>query len=223
MLFVNIFYLNIKHNLGGVAGQELSVASPSVASDEQASDSSEFRLPSRPPSISSAPYPSQPTTGVETDRPHRSRSPRERVSRLQRPSETRKTAGASDVEERLLSVHEAPSPPPQTVLDECHHFALSLVPLLNMMDFEKRQETKIHILQYISNQLCSTRQATGPQLHHPPHPPSTFPTATISPLSQSYRPITHPTPKNPLGHFSHLMASNVNPEWEERSSPYTDL
>lgn len=133
-------------------------------SDEQPSCSSEFR--SRPPS---APSPSQPAAAAAaTDRPRRSRSPRDKASPLQRPSEARRTAGASDVEARFPSVEAASPPPPRTVLDECHHFALSLVPLLNMMDFDRRQETKIHFLHYISNQLSGTRQETGPGLHPPP-------------------------------------------------------
>lgn len=126
-------------------------------SEEQASCSSEMQ---RLPSSSLVPSSSLPTMAGERDRPRRCRSPRERtspgspmerVSPSRTTSETRRKAATSDVEER----RESP-PKLESELDECYHFALSLVPLLRRLDHSSRQHAKIGILNLLTNLDSST-------------------------------------------------------------------
>lgn len=136
------------------AREETSVPALSMCgSEEQASCSSEMQ---RLPSSSLVPSPS----AGERDRPWRCRSPRERaspgspmerVSPSRTTSETRRKAATSDVEER----RESP-PKLESELDECYHFALSLVPLLRRLDHSNRQHAKIGILNLLTNLDSST-------------------------------------------------------------------
>lgn len=95
----------------------------------------------RPPCSSSVPSPSQPAPAGERDRPRT-----ERASPCRTAPETRRRAAASDAEER-----EEPPPKLESELDECYHFALSLVPLLRRFNHSNRQHAKIGILNLLSN------------------------------------------------------------------------
>lgn len=115
-------------------GEETPVAARSTCgSEEPASGTPEGQ---RPPSS-----PSQPTPAGERDRPWR-----ERASPCQSAPEPRRRAAPSDAEER-----EEPPPKLESELDECYHFALSLVPLLRRFSHSNRQHAKIGILNLLSN------------------------------------------------------------------------
>lgn len=169
---------------GVSAGEETpSPALSTCGSDEQASRSSEMQ---RPPSLSSVPSPSQPTTAEERSRSHSSRNPRERQFPDQMTSVTRKRAGAPELEGRHPSIRQEPPSKPVSDLDECYHFALSLVPLLHRLDHNNRQHAKIGILNLLSvkqhvqltnNWSCNT----------PPCTPTTVP----PPRQGTFRPHTH--------------------------------
>lgn len=132
--------------------------SPQSMSGSESEERCNTPLPEqRPLSVSPPPSESAPTTSVKRERPSRSRSPRDRpqtskgVSRA--TQETKKSQSTNlDIPGRLLSLLEEPAPKPQMPeedLDECYHFALSLVPLLFKLDEEGRQEAKINILRAI--------------------------------------------------------------------------
>ncbi|XP_041830743.1 transcription factor Adf-1-like isoform X2 [Melanotaenia boesemani] len=122
-------------------------------------------LPSPTPSVSA------PTTSGRTERPSRSRSPRHRpqtsrgTSRVKQ--ETARSQSANpDIAGRLMSLLEEPVPKPQMPdedLDECYHFALSIVPMLYKLDEDGRQEAKINILRTIHNIRKRSQQTTVPQ------------------------------------------------------------
>lgn len=168
------------HKIGeGVsAGEETpSPALSTCGSDEQASRTSEMQ---QPPSLSSVPSPSQLTPAGEGDRSHRSRSPRERGLPDQTTSVTRKRAGAPELEDRCPSGRQEPPSKPESEMDECYHFALSLVPLLHRLDQNNRHHAKIGILDLLSvkqqvqltnNWSCSTPATVPPPRPntHPPH------------------------------------------------------
>ncbi|XP_011604827.1 uncharacterized protein isoform X2 [Takifugu rubripes] len=167
---------------GVSAGEETpSPALSTCGSDEQASEMQP------PPLLSSVPSPSQPTTAGERDRSHRSRSPRKREFPDQTTSVTRKRAGAPELVDRRPSTRQEPPSKPESELDECYHFALSLVPLLHRLDHNNRQHAKIGILNLLSvkphvqltnNWSCNT----------PPCTPATVP----PPRQGTFRPNTHP-------------------------------
>lgn len=143
--FYLCFFCRTRRTWGVItAREETSVTALSICgSEEQASCTSEVQ---RPPSASSVPSPSQPTPAGERDGPRRCWSPRERVSPCPTTSETRRRAATSDVEER----QESP-PKLESELDECYHFAMSLVPLLRRFNHSNRQHAKIGILNLLSN------------------------------------------------------------------------
>ncbi|TNM93463.1 hypothetical protein fugu_001639 [Takifugu bimaculatus] len=68
----------------------------------------------------------------------------------QTTSVTRKRAGAPELEDRRPSTRQEPPSKPESELDECYHFALSLVPLLHRLDHNNRQHAKIGILNLLS-------------------------------------------------------------------------
>ena len=143
-----MFVYSSKSSLGSVAAESRSSTPLSVCgSDEQPSASASATQDDPTES-------SHPSTSGEM--PHQSRSPRER-----RPhSDTRRShrPQTSNVEERLLSILEVPLPKPQTEVDGCHHFAMSLAPLLLRLDHNKKQQAKVGIL----NLLQSIESGTQP-------------------------------------------------------------
>lgn len=162
---------------------------------------------------------SGPTAAGVTDRPHRSRSPRERVPQGPTATETRRShkPQMSDVEERLLSILQEPLPKPESDLDESYHFALSLVPLLYKLDHNRRQQAKIGILNLLQQIESSTASRQEPAAHSRAfhsHPPSMFhtPTATL-PRPGTFRPLNQPPPINPTGKFTQMLASDQETQW----------
>ncbi|KAE8289529.1 hypothetical protein D5F01_LYC11231 [Larimichthys crocea] len=81
-----------------------------------------------------------PSTSGERDGPYRSRSPR--GARTQRRSQKQQ---ATDVEERLLSIVQEPTPKPDSDLDECYYFAMSIIPHLYHLDKHKRRQAKLEL------------------------------------------------------------------------------
>lgn len=167
---------------GGVsAGEETpSPALSTCGSDEQASCSSEMQPP---PPLSPVPSPSQLTTAGERGGSRRSGSPRERGLPDQTTSVTRKRAGAPELGDRRPPVRPEPPSKPESDLDECYHFALSLVPLLHRLDHNNRQHAKVGILNLLSAkqqvQLTSNWSCSTPATAPPPR-------------QDTFRPNTHP-------------------------------
>ncbi|KAL7386451.1 hypothetical protein ABVT39_008555 [Epinephelus coioides] len=218
-----------KSNLSAALSEENRSLTPLSAcgSDEQAPSSVPVPQDRQgPQSVSPAQTvsaaPSAPTTSGETDRPHRSRSPRERGSR----TDTRRShrPQLSDVEDWLMSLLQEPLPKPDSQLDECYHFALSLVLQLHRLDQNRRQQAKIGILNLLHNLESSTASLQMPL--QSPAPTQTRPAfhTPATPLlgPGTFRPITHP-PVNPIGPFTSMLASEDDPQWERSSTPYTDL
>ncbi|XP_056882326.1 transcription factor Adf-1-like [Takifugu flavidus] len=165
---------------GVSAGEETpSPALSTCGSDEQASEMQP------PPSLSSVPSPSQPTTAGERDRSHR--SPRKREFPDQTTSVTRKRAGAPELEDRRPSTRQEPPSKPESELDECYHFALSLVPLLHRLDHNNRQHAKIGILNLLSVKP-HVQLTNNWSCNPPPCTPATVP----PPRQGTFRPNTHP-------------------------------
>lgn len=119
------------------AKEDMSAAAASTCGSEELSSCT--TEPQRPPSS-----PSQPAPVGGRGRPQRCQSPREGAS-PGRETGKRATA-APDVDER-----QEPPPKVESELDECYHFALSLVPLLRRFSHSKRQHAKIGILNLLSN------------------------------------------------------------------------
>ena len=88
--------------------------------------------------------------GCSTDVPQQQQTKREGNPLKQRHSQKR--LNSTDVQEQLLSILQEPSSkPPEDELDECHHFALSLVPILYRLDNDGRQQAKLIILHTLHN------------------------------------------------------------------------
>ncbi|KAJ8016367.1 hypothetical protein DPEC_G00006470 [Dallia pectoralis] len=145
-------------SLSGLLAEERSSAPLSgCGSDDPGSSTESVPLDSQGPETVS-PSLSGPTTSGIRDRPHRSRSPRERVPHGRSVTDTRGShrAWRSDVEERPLSILQELLPKPETELDESYHFAMSLVPVLNRLGHNRRQQAKIAILNVLQNIESST-------------------------------------------------------------------
>lgn len=149
------------------------------------------------------------TTSGERERPSRSRSPSEERARPA-GKETRRRTQTTDIGERLMSILEEPVPKPHMPdweLDECYHFALSLVPILHRLDYDSRQRANITILNTLHNLGKSTppppQNITGHSIHtsrpvgFQPHTPKCFP------------PPTHNGKIVEQGHFTTLTCSAV--------------
>lgn len=170
------------------------------------------------------------TMSGEKDRPHRSRSPRERQSSLARaPTGTRRSGHTQSMtaEERLLAILEEPLARPETGLDECYHYSLSLVPLLLKLDYNHRQQVMIGILKLLRNveSGTTTQQALAPehlggcQGQHFSQSSTTFPTPALNPSAATYQ-RNPPHPLSPIGPFTRLLASST--EWDE-STFFTNM
>ncbi|KAJ8004451.1 hypothetical protein DPEC_G00135840 [Dallia pectoralis] len=161
-----------RSSLSGLFAEERSSAPLSgCGSDDSGPLTESVPLDSQGPETVS-PSPSRPTASGIRDRPHRSRSPREKVPHGRSVTDTRGShrARRSDVEERLLSILQEPLFKPQTELDESYHFAMSLVPLLNRLDHNRRQQAKIAILNALQNIESSTASSQQPAAHNTPSP-----------------------------------------------------
>lgn len=72
----------------------------------------------------------------------------------------------STIVDNLMALLEEPVPKqsfPESDLDECYYFAMSLVPLLNRMDRITREETKFDILKCFENARKRQRHTDSPQ------------------------------------------------------------
>ncbi|XP_055065449.1 uncharacterized protein [Misgurnus anguillicaudatus] len=206
-----------KSNLAGVLAEEERSSTPvsMCGSDGQGSSISTVPPDSQRPHTVS-PSPSGLTTSGVTDRPHRSRSPRERVPVAVAESRRSHRPQTSDVEERLLSMLQDPLPKPDSELAESYHFAMSLVPLLHRLDRNKRRQAKIGILNLLHNVEDSTerQEPAGPSsVFHPPptfHHPSTFhtPTATLAGPG-IFRPSAQPPPTHPIGPYTGMLSEDT--------------
>nr|XP_033937203.1 uncharacterized protein LOC117445565 [Pseudochaenichthys georgianus] len=131
--------------------------------------------PAPPPT---APPPLVPTTSAERQRPSRSRSPRDPISTpaaAQRSTrDTRRRPQSTDLGEQLISLlQEPPTAPhmPDSELEESYYFALSLVPMLQRLDKDRKHQAKVCIL----NTFHNLERDTQHQQHWQPidHPPAT--------------------------------------------------
>ncbi|XP_059210376.1 transcription factor Adf-1-like [Centropristis striata] len=164
----------------------------------------------------------QSVPGPTTSRPHRSRSPRERGGRTN-PRRSHRPAQSSDVEDRLLSILEEPISKPESEIDECYYFSLSLIPQLHRLDQNKRRQAKIGILNLlhnIENSPSSTQQSPHPS-YTQSQPPITSHTHFV-PLQRSDT-FAHPPPFRPIGPFTQMLASEDYLHLGEGSSGYSDL
>lgn len=144
-----------------------SVTPLPAGGDEQAVCSASLEQEAgRPPLPGPQPSAPQPTPAVERERP-RPRSPREQGSAPWRSQAAAKRSRLqqSDAEERLLDLLQDP-PRPQSALDECYHFALSIVPLLLRMDPVTRQQAKIDTLITLKSYVVDTAPPPGPASPH---------------------------------------------------------
>ncbi|XP_029354465.1 transcription factor Adf-1-like [Echeneis naucrates] len=91
-----------------------------------------------------------PTSSGERDRPHRSRSPREGGARTD-PRRTHRPQQTSNVEDQPPSIRDEPNLKPDSDLDECYHFTMSLIPQLHRLDKKRRLQAKIGILNLLHN------------------------------------------------------------------------
>ncbi|CAK6980924.1 histone-lysine N-methyltransferase 2B-like [Scomber scombrus] len=186
-----------------------------------------------------AQQPSTSTSAPSTSkgRPSRSRSPRDRISTpavpAQAPRETRRAQRHdTDIGERLMSLLEQPLPKPHMPdgeLDEAYHFALSLVPMVNRLNRDRRQQAKVEILSVLHNlERGQAQQATVRQelasWHQPPnHPPLPPPTLGQSSHTQFQPPRPPRTLLPPPSHFLHInpppqtgsYPQMLEPEWED--------
>lgn len=221
-----LFYFS-KNNLNGVLAEEERSSTPlsMCGSDEPGPSSASVPQDSQGPQTVSTSL-SRPTTSGVRDRPHRSRSPRERVPQGPTVTVTRRShrPQTSDVEERLLSILQESVSRPESELDESYHFTMSLVPLLHRLDHNRRQQAKIGILNLLQNIESRTASRQEPAAHssvfhtHPPPPTFHTPTATL-PRAGNFRPLTQPAPINPIGPFTHMLASNQDTQWGYGSIP----
>ncbi|CAL8258879.1 unnamed protein product [Boreogadus saida] len=101
----------------------------------------------------------------------------------------------TDVQEQLLSILQEPYKPPQDELDECHHFALSLVPILHRLDTDRRQQAKILLLQTLHN-LEKGPNSIPPQHWQQAPPPPQFNTSSFRQFLNPQEPYPN-MPKDP--------------------------
>ncbi len=213
-------FFSLKSNLGTVLPEEeRSSTSVSACASDTPSTASVQRSGSPTPSQSTAQTQSVPgpSTSGERGRPQRSWSPRGARTDPRRSQRQQTT----DVEERLLSILEEPTPKPNSDLDECYHFAMSIIPQLTWMDENKRHQAKIGILNLLHNTESGSTQQSPQQTYIRPQPPPTPHTSFApQPRPGPFRPFTHPPP---VGPFTQMLASEDDVEWVEASTPYTDL
>ncbi|XP_058510084.1 transcription factor Adf-1-like [Solea solea] len=173
MSFLNphIYQRSSKRNLRALLNEEERSLTPlshcgseeekEEEEEEQPCGSSSAMLECRPLSASPVSSKSEPVSPGERDRP-RSRSPRERRSAA--PTETLANPGRSRPQPAdSITILQAP-PKPESAVDECYYFSLSIAPLLLKMDHSTRQQTKVAIM----NTIISMENGTAGQT--PPHP-----------------------------------------------------
>ncbi|KAG8002106.1 hypothetical protein GBF38_012462 [Nibea albiflora] len=200
-------HLHPRSSLGTVVAEERLSSPESACGSDRPSTASVQRSGSPSPSQSTAQTQSVlgPLTSGERDRPYRSRSPRG-ARTDPRGSQRQRT---TDVEERLLSILQEPTPKPVSDLDECYYFAMSIVPQLHRMDRDKRHQAKVGILKLLYNIESGSTQQSPQQTYLQPQPrPGPF------------RPFSHPTT---VGPFTQMLASEDDAEVGEASTHYTDL
>ncbi|KAI4786764.1 hypothetical protein KUCAC02_036913, partial [Chaenocephalus aceratus] len=162
--------------------------------------------PTAPPPT--APPPLVPTTSAER-RPSRSRSPQGSTPAAASQRSTKRRPQSTDLGEQLVSLlQEPPATPhmPDSQLEESYYFALSLVPLLQRLDIDRKHRAKIAILNTFHS---LQRESPQPQEHWQPiaHPP-TSPHST-----HTSRPVAlRPTPPQPpqaqsTGPFPNMLFS----------------
>ncbi|KAI4795910.1 hypothetical protein KUCAC02_029564 [Chaenocephalus aceratus] len=127
------------------------------------------------PTPTTAPPPLVPTTSAER-RPSRSRSPQGSTPAAAAQRSTKRRPQSTDLGEQLVSLlQEPPATPhmPDSQLEESYYFALSLVPLLQRLDIDRKHRAQIAIL----NTFHSLhRESPQPQEHWQPiaHPPTSL-------------------------------------------------
>ncbi|KAK5906838.1 hypothetical protein CesoFtcFv8_004747 [Champsocephalus esox] len=165
---------------------------------------------------SSNPTTSNPTTSGERQRPSRSRSPRDPISAAAAQRSTRdqrRRPQSTDLGEQLLSLLQEPPAKahmPDSELEESYHFTLSLVPILQRLDKDRRHQAKLSILNTLHN-LENTQHLHWQPIVHPPM--SQHSIHTSRPVA--FRPsVPQPPqgPSTPIGPLTQMLSS---PGWQD--------
>ncbi|XP_034071578.1 uncharacterized protein LOC117545744 [Gymnodraco acuticeps] len=170
----------------------------------------------RTPTPPTAPPPLVPTTSAER-RPSRSRSPQGSTPAATAQRSTKRRPQSTDLGEQLISLLQEPPAThmPDSPLEESYYFALSLVPLLQRLDIDRKHRAKIAILNTFHS---LERESTQPQEHWQPifHPPtSQHSTHTSRPVA--LRPTAPQPPQaQSTGPFTKLF-SNSGSAWQDGS------
>ncbi|KAK1900743.1 Calpastatin [Dissostichus eleginoides] len=120
-------------------------------------------------------------------------------------------------------LQEPPATPhmPDSQLEESYYFALSLVPMLQRLDIDRRHRAKIAILNTFHSLAT---ESTQPQEHWQPivHPPtSQHSTHTSRPVA--LRPTAPQPPQaQSTGPFTNMLFSSSGSAWQD-GSQYEDL
>lgn len=205
---------------------EVAEETPAYSSGSE-DRSSNPGLQTRKSTPSPAPSLSLPPTR-DKEIPTRSSSPRQQTtSSTPQTSRDKRRHGDTGISERLISLLEEPVPKPHMPdgeLDECYHFALSLVPMLHRLDKNKRQQAKFELLNTLHNleqsqqlPLSAPLAPFGWQSYHPPPTHTAQPLPTFSVPSHQARPShsqsrAHPPQSRPVGPFMEML---IGEQWEE--------
>ncbi|KAI4817104.1 hypothetical protein KUCAC02_009386 [Chaenocephalus aceratus] len=175
------------------------------------------------PTPPTAPPPLVPTTSAER-RPSRSRSPQGSTPAAASQRSTKRRPQSTDLGEQLISLlQEPPATPhmPDSPLEESYNFALSLVPMLQRLDIDRKHRAKIAILNTFHS---LERESTQPQEHWQPivHPP-TSQHSTHTSRSVALRPTAPQPPQaQSTGPLANMLFSNSGSAWQD-GSQYEDL
>ena len=174
-------------------------------------------------SESPAPPPLVPTTSAQRQRPSRSRSPRGPISTpaaAQRSTrDTRRRPHSTELGEQLLTLlQEPPTTPhmPESELEESYYFALSLVPILQRLNKDRKLQAKITILSALHNLERDTQH----QQHWQPidHPPPTSQHSFHTSRPAAFRPTVPQPPRaqsTPIGPSADMLSSSSSSAWQE--------